>query len=229
MRASGHDARPADGPGRGCAPASPATAAASASSTAHRSATGCGGSPRSSASPRAGSRRRSGVSPAMLSQLASARRVKIGDPAVLARLQLLDHRCAAGPPRGRAAVDALLAEVAGAQLQLDRCGRPRRRVRPRAGRRRPDRARPREPAPSPRRTPADALRAVAPPARLAAAAAALTPGFPELAEVLRAAAARPRTDRSRAGRIGSAARATRPCRNRAEPACSAAPMSVLVT
>jgi len=42
-----------------------------------------------------------GVSPAMLSQLASARRVKIGDPAVLARLQLLDHRCAAGPPRGR--------------------------------------------------------------------------------------------------------------------------------
>ena len=38
-----------------------------------------------------------GVSPAMLSQLASARRVKIGDPAVLARLQLLDR-----PVRGRA-------------------------------------------------------------------------------------------------------------------------------
>jgi hypothetical protein len=55
-----------------------------------------------------------GLSPAMLSQLASARRVKIGDPAVLARLQLLDRRCAAGPPRGRAAVDALLAEVASA-------------------------------------------------------------------------------------------------------------------
>ena len=57
-----------------------------------------------------------GVSPAMLSQLASARRVKIGDPAVLARLQLLDRRCASGPPRARAAVDALLAEVAAAQL-----------------------------------------------------------------------------------------------------------------
>ena len=34
----------------------------------------------------------------------------------------------------------------------------------------------------------DALRAVAPPARLAAAAAALTPAFPELAAVLRQAA-----------------------------------------
>ncbi|WP_181784767.1 helix-turn-helix domain-containing protein, partial [Pseudonocardia pini] len=38
-----------------------------------------------------------GMSPAMLSQLVSARRVKIGDPAVLARVRLLDERCAAGP------------------------------------------------------------------------------------------------------------------------------------
>jgi transcriptional regulator with XRE-family HTH domain len=34
-----------------------------------------------------------GLSPAMLSQLVSARRVKIGDPTVLARLLLLDQRC----------------------------------------------------------------------------------------------------------------------------------------
>ena len=42
-------------------------------------------------------------------------------------------------------------------------------------------------------TPADALRGIAEPARLAAAAAALGPAFPELAEVLRQAAGRPRT------------------------------------
>ena len=163
----------------------------------------------------------------MLSQLASARRVKIGDPAVLARLQLLDRRCAAGPPRGRGAVDALLTEVAAAQLHWTgadvpdaACGRE-----PDVGR--PDPARP-ERALSPRATPADALRAVAPPARLAAAAAALTPGFPELAEVLRAAAARP-PNRSRAGPDRLRRACHPPCRNRAEPACSAAPMSVLVT
>jgi hypothetical protein len=108
-----------------------------------------------------------GVSAAMLSQLASARRVKIGDPAVLARLQLLDRRCATGPPRGRAAVDALLAEVAGAQLHWSGSD-----------------------GPGPHR-PADALRDVAPPARLAAAAATLAPAFPELAEVLRQAAVLP--------------------------------------
>ena len=34
-----------------------------------------------------------GISPAMLSQLVSGRRVKIGDPAVLARMMLLDQRC----------------------------------------------------------------------------------------------------------------------------------------
>jgi hypothetical protein len=113
-----------------------------------------------------------GVSPAMLSQLASGRRVKIGDPAVLARLQLLDRRCAAGAPRDRAAVDALLAEVAGAQLQWTGTDGPTSVGQVRAA-------------------PADALRAVAPPARLAAAAATLDGAFPELAEVLRQAAVRP--------------------------------------
>jgi hypothetical protein len=125
-----------------------------------------------------------GLSPAMLSQLASARRVKIGDPAVLARLQLLDRRCAAEPPRGRAAVDALLAEVVGAQLQWTGADGPG--AAPETARRAvtgPPVARP---------TPADALRGVAPPARLAAAAAALAPAFPELARVLRQAAAHPR-------------------------------------
>ena len=124
-----------------------------------------------------------GVSPAMLSQLASARRVKIGDPAVLARLQLLDHRCASGPPRGRPAVDALLAEVAGTRLRWGGLPPP---------------------------TPAEALRAVAPPARLAAAAAALAPAFPELAAVLRQASAagpagvvRPRGRAAGAAEIGA--------------------------
>jgi hypothetical protein len=136
-----------------------------------------------------------GVSPAMLSQLASARRVKIGDPAVLARLQLLDRRCAAGPPRGRGAVDALLIEVAGTQLHWTGADVPD-----------ADRADPRPTVSgrtvgAARSTPADALRAVAPPARLAAAAAALAPAFPELAEVLRAAAARP-PSRSQAGGAG---------------------------
>ena len=115
-----------------------------------------------------------GVSPAMLSQLASARRVKIGDPAVLARLQLLDQHCATAPPPGRAAVEALLDEVGRARLQWTaRDGDAAR------GRSRPDTG--------PGRASA-ALRAVAPPARLAAAAATLAPAFPELAEVLRQAA-----------------------------------------
>jgi hypothetical protein len=137
-----------------------------------------------------------GVSPAMLSQLASARRVKIGDPAVLARLQLLDHRCAAGPPRGRGAVDALLTEVAGAQLHWTGADVPDAGCGHEPGVGRPDPRQAVRDGPLAGRTPADALRTVAPPARLAAAAAALTPGFPELAEVLRAAAC-PR-NRSRA-------------------------------
>jgi hypothetical protein len=128
-----------------------------------------------------------GISPAMLSQLASARRVKIGDPGVLARLHLLDRRCATAPPPGTAAVEALLDEVAHTRLQWSgrdatvrcvRAGTPT--ATPRAG------------------SPADALRDVAPPARLAAAATALGPAFPELAEVLREAAARP-AGRPRAG------------------------------
>ncbi|WP_252436076.1 helix-turn-helix domain-containing protein [Pseudonocardia humida] len=132
-----------------------------------------------------------GLSPAMLSQLASARRVKIGDPAVLARLLLLDQRCRALPERpGARAVEALLAEVAAARWHWSGGapspgpGRPLRRVAP--------------------RTPsaADALRTVAEPARLAAAAAALGTAFPELAEVLRQAAARPRA----AGRPGPGSR-----------------------
>src|SRR5580765_6303333 len=54
-----------------------------------------------------------GISPAMLSQLVSARRVKIGDPAVLARLRTLDQRCAVLAPAGdRRAVDELLTSVA---------------------------------------------------------------------------------------------------------------------
>jgi hypothetical protein len=119
-----------------------------------------------------------GISPAMLSQLASARRVKIGDPAALARLQLLDQRCGAASPGGRVAVEALLDEVASAQLHWS------------AG------------DPSSRAVPVEALRAVAPPARLVAAAATLAVAFPELAEVLRQAATLPRAHpgaRSRAG------------------------------
>lgn len=97
-----------------------------------------------------------GISPAMLSQLVSARRVKIGDPAVLARLTLLDERSRGLP---RSSVDALLVEVS----QTSWCWSGA------------DRA-------------AEALRGITGPERLAAAAAALGPGFPELAEVLRRAA-----------------------------------------
>jgi transcriptional regulator with XRE-family HTH domain len=118
-----------------------------------------------------------GVSPPMLSQLASGRRVKIGDPAVLARLQLLDQRCAAAPPHDRAAVEALLEEVGRARLQWA--------ARDQATRR------PARPAAATAAPAGEALRAVAPPARLAAAAATLAPGFPELAAVLRQAAAHP--------------------------------------
>lgn len=116
-----------------------------------------------------------GISPAMLSQLVSGRRVKIGDPAVLARLMMLDQRCRAvqEPPSVRA-VDALLADVARTLWHW-------------AGARVPA---PRDPGRS-RGSAADALRGVAEPARLAAAAAALGPGFPELAEVLRQAACHP--------------------------------------
>jgi len=99
-----------------------------------------------------------GLSPAMLSQLASGRRVKIGDRADWRWAQWAWSVRGAGSP-----------------------GRPG-----------PGRAVRAEPA-SRTRTPADALRGIAEPARLTAAAAALGPAFPELAEVLRQAAGRPRS------------------------------------
>jgi transcriptional regulator with XRE-family HTH domain len=143
-----------------------------------------------------------GVSPAMLSQLVSGRRVKIGDPAVLARLLLLDQRCAGRRTVRRDAVEALLDEVAGAQLDWTaRAARvsdplgPGPEPAPGGG---PGAAPPEHPAarrarPAPAPAPAEALRAVAPPARLAAAAERLAPAFPELADVLREAAGRTRT------------------------------------
>ena len=107
----------------------------------------------------------------MLSQLVSGRRVKIGNPTAFARLHLLDHRCAQSPPVDRAEVDALLTEVARTRLQWTAAepGPSRTRLRP-------------------AQSAADVLCTVAPPARLTAAAAALAPAFPELAEVLRRAA-----------------------------------------
>jgi transcriptional regulator with XRE-family HTH domain len=134
-----------------------------------------------------------GVSPAMLSQLVSARRVKIGDPAVLARLLLLDQRCRGlqESPDARA-VERLLADVAQARWQWSES---------RDGTRAPVRRAPVgvEPGPSAVRgrpsaegSAVAALRGIADPARLAAAAAALGSAFPELAEVLRQAASRPR-------------------------------------
>ncbi|TWF74461.1 hypothetical protein FHX44_11342 [Pseudonocardia hierapolitana] len=127
-----------------------------------------------------------GMSPAMLSQLVSARRVKIGDPAVLARMLLLDQRChALRTPADRRAVDALLAEIAEARWHWNgqRPSGPRRNG-------------PRTVGHPVQRTVIDGtaaavLRGVSDPARLAAAAAALGPTFPELAEVLRQAASRP--------------------------------------
>lgn len=107
-----------------------------------------------------------GISPAMLSQLVSARRVKIGDPAVLARLRALDGgRAAHVTARDPRAVEKLLADIA--RMQWSWAGR------------RPGDAQP---------TAADVLRGIAEPRRLAAAAAALRSSFPEVAEVLRQAA-----------------------------------------
>jgi transcriptional regulator with XRE-family HTH domain len=132
-----------------------------------------------------------GMSPAMLSQLVSARRVKIGDPAVLARMLMLDQRChGLRTPADRRAVDDLLAEIAaarwhwngqrvnGQRVNGQRTNGPR-TVGHRVQRSVPD------------GTAAAVLRGVSDPARLAAAAAALGPTFPELAEVLRQAASRP--------------------------------------
>lgn len=127
-----------------------------------------------------------GMSPAMLSQLVSARRVKIGDPAVLARMLLLDQSChALRTPADRRAVDALLAEIAEARWHWNgqRPNGPRRNG-PRTVGHRVQRT-------ATEGTAAAVLRGVSDPARLAAAAAALGPTFPELAEVLRQAASRP--------------------------------------
>ena len=130
-----------------------------------------------------------GVSAAMLSQLASGRRCKIGDPDALARLQALDERCAALPrPPSPEAAAALLDDVARVQWRWAAVGTtgppPARAPAPEP------RARPAAPAPPVGPSAAEALRRIAAPARLAAAAAALGPGFPELAEVLRQAAGR---------------------------------------
>ncbi len=107
-----------------------------------------------------------GISPAMLSQLVSGRRVKIGDPAVLARLRALDRgRAAHVTARDPQAVEKLLIDIAGMRWHWTGS---------RGGEAPP--------------TAAEVLRGVAEPGRLAAAAAALGSAFPEVAEVLRQAA-----------------------------------------
>ena len=124
-----------------------------------------------------------GVSPAMLSQLVSGRRVKIGDPAVLARFRLLDERCAGPVPP--AAVPALLAEVRGTGPTW--AGPPPRSPVGDAAVEPAD-ARPQDATARRAAEAAEALRAVAGPARLVAAAAALGSAFPEIAALLRQAA-----------------------------------------
>jgi transcriptional regulator with XRE-family HTH domain len=105
-----------------------------------------------------------GLSTAMLSQLVSARRVKIGDPGVLARLALLDRHVRRLPAGEPVRADELLAQL--------------RQTRPHLG----------LPGGGPQ-DPSEALRAVAAPAQLAAAASVLGPRFPAIAELLRRAAA----------------------------------------
>ncbi|ANY08379.1 helix-turn-helix domain-containing protein [Pseudonocardia sp. HH130630-07] len=127
-----------------------------------------------------------GLSPAMLSQLSGARRVKIGDPAVLGRMATLDRRLAAGPVPAPE-VENLLAAIRSEPTRwgppaCGRCGAG-------AGDDLPAGARARRPRPAPPSAD-DALRGVTAPARLVAAAATLAPSFPEIAEVLRRAAAR---------------------------------------
>jgi hypothetical protein len=113
-----------------------------------------------------------GVSPAMLSQLVTGRRVKIGDPAVLARLRRLDERGEVAAERVPALLEVVRSStpMAWAGPGGDRAGEPPRSVRP--------------------ADPAEALRAVTTPARLVAAAAALGTAFPEIAALLRQAAGR---------------------------------------
>jgi hypothetical protein len=132
-----------------------------------------------------------GISPAMLSQLVSARRVKIGDPAVLARMLMLDQRChGIRTPADPVAVDALLAEIADARWHWNgQRGSGQRPNGPHGNGRGTGGHRAQRSAPD--GTAAAVLRGVSDPARLAAAAAALGSTFPELAEVLRQAASRP--------------------------------------
>jgi transcriptional regulator with XRE-family HTH domain len=110
-----------------------------------------------------------GLSPPMLSQLMSGRRVKIGTPAVWGRLVMLEERVAGGLAGDRAAVVALLAEV--------RAAEPRAAV-PSVRRRTPD------------DRSCELLRTVAGPDELARAAETLDGGFPSLASLLRRAAGR---------------------------------------
>ena len=101
-----------------------------------------------------------GTSSPMLSQLMSGRRVKIGTPAVLGRLVLLEQAVARDASADPSRVERLLADVRAAE--------------PRA----------------PTSTPAsyDLLRTVAGPDELARAADTLDRGFPSLAGLLRQAA-----------------------------------------
>ncbi|OZM80719.1 hypothetical protein CFP66_18370 [Pseudonocardia sp. MH-G8] len=104
-----------------------------------------------------------GVSPAMLSQLVSGERIKIGDPVASARLMVLDQR--------RALVRGL--EVRRAEEILDEVARIR------------------EPWPRGGRTGStaiDDLREIADAEQLEAAAVKLDDDFPRLAEFLRRAA-----------------------------------------
>src|SRR6476620_3425142 len=98
-----------------------------------------------------------GISPAMLSQRVSGRRVKIGDPAVLARLRALDRgRAAQVTARDPRAVEKLLADIARIQWHWTGPTRP---------------------------TAAQVLRGVAEPGRLALAGGAHRSTFPGVAEV----------------------------------------------
>ena len=122
-----------------------------------------------------------GLSAPMLSQLMSARRAKIGTPAVLGRLVMLEQRVAAGDAADRAAVRALLAEVRAAEPRAE--GPARRPHVPS-----PDRVRDGAPGhPHDDRSYA-LLRTVAGPEELARAADTLDHGFPSLASLLRRAA-----------------------------------------
>lgn len=112
-----------------------------------------------------------GISPPMLSQLMSGRRAKIGTPAVLARLVMLERRVltpevASGAP---AALRAALEEVRDSRPTVHHTSFP------------VDEHRSTDAA-------VDALRTIAAPDELGAAAAVLAGRFPALAGLLRRAA-----------------------------------------